>query len=175
MNPHLGPLEDLGLSFEKLRVAAVGLKRGGLGWAGSELAALNRIRNKLAHRLDTQISTADVAPLGSVIQQWPIKAENEADRQKLLAEPAAVIEFWALFFGLMVAVVQGMEQFEDDLKTRQHALNERSAELLHELFGTTNIEGASDVAGGRSARSLRSLACLSLYARSLGGQERWRT
>lgn len=130
MNPNLGPIEELGLSFDKLRTAAVHLKRGSLAWANEDLVTINKLRNKLAHKLDANISMADVERLSDVSEQWPVSLEKD---------PATVVEVWVLFFGIMVSATESIEEFEDDLQAR-HVLNEQSARLLHELFDDTSQE-----------------------------------
>jgi hypothetical protein len=139
MNPNLGPIEDIGLSFDKLRIVAVGLKVGSVAWANGELKTLNAIRNKLAHRLDVEITDKDIAPLRRDADEL---LKDSIVKDLLIARgryPVYVIESWAIIFGTVLAVEQAMERHKNDTEAQKRELNAASAQLLRELFA--NGEG----------------------------------
>jgi hypothetical protein len=134
MNPNLGPIEDLGLSFNRLRAAAVGLKVAGVAWANEELKVLNTIRNKLAHQIDAEISEEDVAVLRKDADEL---LRDSVFKDKLVEHgtyPAWIVEVWAMLFGTMLALEQAMERHKNDLEAQRRELDAAGAQLLHELF-----------------------------------------
>lgn len=146
MNPNLGPVEELGLSFDKLRAAVVGLRVGGAAWANEELRTLNKIRNKLAHRLDTEISLADVAPLRKNAEAL-LRDSVARDRLTQLGDsPSWIVVMWALFFGTALALDQALEHHKNDLEARRRELDAAGAQLLRDIFADGTEEGGPDLA-----------------------------
>jgi hypothetical protein len=131
-NPKLGSLEPIGLSFARLRTMFVGLDGSSLGWAAEPLAAVNKIRNKFAHRLDAEIDDQDIRPLVNFLGQLDRSGATVSELQK---DPAAIVEIFAVIFGLIVAAFELASKKLAANEDRLRALNEESRTILEEFLG----------------------------------------
>lgn len=136
MNPNLGSIEDLGLSFDRLRIAAIGLRNGGVKWANDELIAINKIRNKLAHRLDAQITREDVRPLVRGLEDT-FEPNLLSERfQAEIEDPARAMEVYVVLFGFLLTAQQLLHQELLNIEAKRKALHDEATQLLRQAYPT---------------------------------------
>ena len=73
----------------------------GVPWLSEPIAALNRIRNHLAHQLDGEIRRNDLLALANVIAD----IEGAPTPDELAAEAGRTSELFAAFVGLVLAYI----------------------------------------------------------------------
>ena len=134
LNPNLGPIEKLGLGFDKLRIAAFGMKICDVAWANEQLVALNQIRNKLAHQVDAKITDEDILLLRRDVDALLRDSLARSRWPEIAGTPVAVIETWAMIFGMFLALEQAMDRNKCDLVAQQGELDAVAVQLFRELF-----------------------------------------
>ena len=139
--PRIGSLESLELSFARLRTMFLGIDGGSMLWAAAPLFALNKIRNKLAHRLDSEIAADDVKPLVDLLRQM----DDAVDPMTLQKDPAGAIEAFAVLFGVIVGISEVATRKIADHEEKLRALSAESKKILDEFLGAIADENAAGV------------------------------
>ncbi len=136
-NPKLGSLEPLDLSFSRLRTMFSNIDGGSLPWAAAPLAAVNKIRNKFAHRLDAVVEFDDLRPVLEFLRPMVGSADNVTALEK---DPATAIDVFALLFGLLVSALEMAKKKVVEHQKKVDELNAESRRILSEFLGTTASE-----------------------------------
>lgn len=128
-NPNRGDLEDLGLSFDRLRGAVRILKEGATETIDQPAKDLNNLRNRIAHQIDCNLVGGDLRRLA----EW-VGSFTDANPSELATYPARCTELAAASIVLFLTAGRVAHRQLQSLQEQQRALDAAFAESANALF-----------------------------------------